>query len=57
MNLTTIKSSIFGRVKLNDQDAASFVQYMNEDKANSLALAALARGREISEKKQEGRSV
>jgi len=30
---------------------------MNEDTVNPLALAALARGREISEKNKEGRSV
>ena len=48
-----IKSSTFGRVKLSGKDAARFVQHMNEDKANPLALA-LARGREISEKINKG---
>ena len=36
-----IKSSTFGRVELSGKDAARFVQHMNEDKANPLALAAL----------------
>lgn len=50
MHHMAIKSSTFGRVELSGKDAARFVQHMNEDKANPLVLAALARGREISEK-------
>lgn len=46
-----IKSSTFGRVELSGKDAARFVQHMNEDKANPLALA---RGREIREKIKKG---
>ena len=53
-NPMAIKSSTFGRVELSGKDAARFVQHMNEDKANPLALAALARGREISEKIKKG---
>ncbi|MEQ1619800.1 MAG: hypothetical protein ABL919_00240 [Methylococcales bacterium] len=49
-----IKSSTFGRVELRGKDAARFVQHMNDDKANPLALAALTRGREISEKINKG---
>ena len=45
-----IKSSTFGRVELSGADAVRFVQHMNEDKPNPLALATLARGREIIEK-------
>jgi hypothetical protein len=53
-NFMAIKSSTFGRVELSGKDAARFVQQMNEDKANPLALAALARGDEISEKINNG---
>ncbi len=53
-NFMAIKSSTFGRVELSGKDAARFVQHMNEDKANPLAFAALARGREISEKINKG---
>ena len=49
-----IKSSTFGRVELSGKDAARFIQHMDEDKANPLALAALARGRDISEKINKG---
>ncbi|MDD2723435.1 MAG: hypothetical protein PHH59_05335 [Methylovulum sp.] len=49
-----IKSSTFGRVELSGKDAARFVQHINEDKPNPLALAALARGRAISEKINKG---
>ncbi len=49
-----IKSSTFGRVELSGKDAARFVQHMNEDKVNPLALAALARGREINERIKKG---
>ena len=49
-----IKSSTFGRVELSGKDAARFVQHMSEDKDNPLALAALARGRDISEKIMKG---
>lgn len=49
-----IKSSAFGRVELSGKDAARFVQHMNEDKPNPLALTALARGRVISEKVKKG---
>lgn len=46
-----IKSSTSGRVELSGKDAARFVQHMNEDKPNPLALA---RGRAISEKIKKG---
>jgi hypothetical protein len=49
-----IKSSTFGRVELSGKDAARFVQHMNEDKVNHLALAALARGREINKRIKKG---
>ncbi|MGZ8225778.1 MAG: hypothetical protein ACXWT3_03950 [Methylococcaceae bacterium] len=49
-----IKSSTFGRVELSGKDAARFVEHINEDKPNPLALAALARGRAISEKINQG---
>ena len=49
-----IKSSTFGRVELSGKDAARFVQHMNEDKPNPLALTALARGRAINEKIKKG---
>lgn len=49
-----IKSSTFGRVELSGKDAARFVQHMDEDKPNPLALVALARGREISDKVKKG---
>ena len=54
INPMAIKSSTFGRVELSGKDAARFVQHMNEDKANPLAVAALAHGREISEKIKKG---
>jgi hypothetical protein len=50
----SIKSSTFGRVEISGKDAVRFVQHMNEDKPNPLALAALARGREISDKVKKG---
>ena len=49
-----IKSSTFGRVELSGNDATRFVQHMNEEKANPLAKAALARGREISKQVKKG---
>ncbi len=49
-----IKSSTFGRVELSGKDAVRFVQQINEDKANPLAVAALARGREIAKKINKG---
>jgi glycine cleavage system aminomethyltransferase T len=49
-----IKSSTFGRVELTGKDAARFVQHLVEDKASPLALAALARGRQIRERIQKG---
>ncbi len=49
-----IKSSTFGRVELSGEDAARFIKHINEDKANPLALAALARGRKISEQIKKG---
>ena len=49
-----IKSSTFGRVELSGKDAARFIQHMAEDKVNPLALEALARGREISERVKKG---
>jgi hypothetical protein len=47
-------TSTFGRVELSGKDAERFVQQINEDKANPLAVAALERGREISEKINKG---
>jgi len=49
-----IKSSTFGRVELSGKDAARFVQQISEAQPNPLALAALARGRTISEKVSKG---
>ncbi|MGD0960753.1 MAG: hypothetical protein ABSB19_13185 [Methylomonas sp.] len=49
-----IKSSAFGRVELSGKDAERFVLHMNEDKANPLAMAALARGRLISKQIKKG---
>ena len=49
-----IKSNTFGHVELSGKDAAWFIRHMSEDKPNPLALAALARGREISEKIKKG---
>jgi len=49
-----IKTSTFGRVELSGKEAVCFIQHMNNDKANPLAMAALARGREISEKIKKG---
>lgn len=51
-----IKTSTFGRVELSGQDAARFVQQISQTKTNSLALATLARGREIAEKINKGES-
>ncbi len=52
----TIKTSVFGRVELSGKDAVRFVQQINEDKANPLAVASWARGREIAEKIKQGES-
>jgi hypothetical protein len=41
-------------VELSGKDAARFVQHMNENKINPLAVAALARGGEISERIKKG---
>ena len=49
-----IKTSTFGRVELSGQDAAKFVQQISQTKSNLLALATLARGREIAEKINNG---
>lgn len=49
-----IKTSTFGRVELIGQDAAKFVQQISQTKSNFLALATLARGREIAEKINNG---
>ncbi|MDP2902992.1 MAG: hypothetical protein Q8N96_07765 [Methylovulum sp.] len=49
-----IKSSTFGCVELSGKDAARFVQQINEAQPNPLGLAALARGRVISEKISKG---
>lgn len=49
-----IKSSTFGRVELSGEDAKRFIRHIEEDKANPLALAALARGQKISEKIKKG---
>jgi hypothetical protein len=46
-----IKTSTFGRVELSGKDAARFVQQINDDKPNPLALA---RGRAVSEKINKG---
>lgn len=54
MNQMAIKSSTFGRVELSGEDAARFIKHINEDKANPLALAALARGRKIREGIKKG---
>jgi len=54
VNSMAIKTSIFGRVELSGKDAARFVQQVNEAKPNLLALAALARGRDISERACKG---
>ena len=51
-----IKTSTFGRVELSGKDAARFVQQINEDKANPLAVATLARGRKINEQIIKGES-
>jgi FMN-dependent NADH-azoreductase len=42
-----IKSSTFGRVELSGQEAARFVQHMQEDQPNPAAQATLARGRDL----------
>ncbi len=49
-----IKSSTFGRVELSGKDAARFVQQISEAQPNPLGLAALVRGRAISEKISKG---
>lgn len=49
-----IKSSTFGRVELSGKDAENFIKQINESKPNPLALAALARGREINEQVKKG---
>ncbi len=48
------KSSIFGRVKLSGKDAARFVLEVSKALSNRSALAALARGRAISEEVNKG---
>ena len=52
-----IKTSTFGRVELSGKDAARFIRHMNEDKPNSLAQAAIARARKISEKIKKGEEI
>lgn len=52
----TIKTNPFGRIKLSGQDAVRFVQQISQTKTNPLALASLARGREIAEKIKQGES-
>lgn len=42
-----IKSDTFSRVELSDSDAVRFVQHMRDDKTNTKAKAAYARGRTI----------
>lgn len=49
-----IKTSTFGRVELSGKDAERFVQYMDEDRPNPLAIAALERGREVFNKAKKG---
>ena len=49
-----IKTSTFGRVELSGKDAECFIQYMDEDRPNPLAMAALERGREVFNKAKKG---
>ncbi len=49
-----IKTSTFGRIELSGKDAERFVQHMDEDKPNALALAAIARARKVGEKIRKG---
>jgi len=49
-----IKTSTFGRVELSGQDAARFIQHMNENKPNNFALAAVERAKKVSEKIKKG---
>ena len=49
-----IKTSTFGRVELSGKDAARFIQQINEDTPNSLALEAIKRARKVSEKVKTG---
>ena len=52
-----IKSSTFGRVELDGNDADKFLQIMNDRKSNPCASAALKRGREILKRIVEGQSI
>lgn len=49
-----IKTSTFGRVELSGKEAERFVQHMNDDKPNPLAIATLERGREVFNKTKRG---
>ena len=49
-----IKTSTFGRVELSGKEAERFVQHMDEDKPNPLAMAALERGREVYNRAKKG---
>lgn len=49
-----IKTTTFGGVKLSGNDAARFIQHMNEDKPNKYALAAIERSIKTSEKVRKG---
>lgn len=51
---TILRTSTFGRVELSGKDAAKFIQQISQPKSNSLALAALARGRDIAKKINNG---
>ena len=48
----TIKTNTFGRVELSGKEAERFVQHMDEDKLNPLAM--LERGREVFNKAKRG---
>lgn len=49
-----IKTTTFGRIELSGNDAARFIQHMNEDKPNEYALAAIERAKKISKKVKKG---
>ena len=49
-----IKTTTFGRVELSGNDAARFIQHMNEDKPNEYALAAIERAKKTSKKVKKG---
>jgi len=49
-----IKTTTFGRVELSGNDAARFIQQMNEDKPNEYALAAIERAKKTHKKVKNG---